>query len=57
MSKEDKQFAGLQQELSKMNSRISSLVDEIHILKSEVKHFKSQVANDITILEKRANRG
>tara|TARA_B100001123_G_scaffold74689_1_gene84135 strand:+ start:23513 stop:23809 length:297 start_codon:yes stop_codon:yes gene_type:complete len=41
----------LRKTVSTMSSRINQLVDEIHILRSEVNRFKSDVAGDITSLE------
>tara|TARA_Y100000034_G_C6775835_1_gene346419 strand:+ start:571 stop:870 length:300 start_codon:yes stop_codon:yes gene_type:complete len=53
----NKEVKNLKQTISGLNSRISSLVDEMHILKGEVKRFKSDVAKDITTLEKMHKEG
>tara|TARA_Y100000310_G_scaffold303734_1_gene342317 strand:- start:523 stop:822 length:300 start_codon:yes stop_codon:yes gene_type:complete len=39
-----------------MSGRISRLVDELHVLRGEIKKFKSDVAQDITTLENMHNQ-
>ena len=37
-------------DISTLRSRISELVDEIHLLKNNITRFKSDVANDIKMI-------
>jgi len=40
-----------------LQNRISELVDQVHILKSELGTFKSDVANDVKYLTDRVDGG
>ena len=38
-----------------LSGRLSDLVDEIHLLRSEIKHFKEDVAHDVQYLTERVD--
>jgi predicted nucleic acid-binding Zn-ribbon protein len=38
-----------------LNGRLSDLVDEIHLLRNEIKHFKEDVAHDVQYLTERVD--
>jgi hypothetical protein len=50
-----KETKEIRAELSSLRLRISSLVDDVHLLKNEVKHFKENVASDVKYLTERVD--
>jgi len=48
-----KETKELREELSSLRARISTLVDEVYLLKNEIKHFKENVASDVKYLTER----
>lgn len=47
----------LSEETRKLRTRINQLVDELHVLKSELQQFKSNVAGDVKYLTDRVDGG
>ena len=45
----------LQEEISKLQKRISSFSDEVFTLKNELKRFKTDVASDVQYLTNRVD--
>jgi len=45
----------LQKEVNRLNERVVELVDEIFVLKSDLKKFKSDVSNDVKYLTDRVD--
>ena len=43
----------LSEQLSKLQTRINQLVDEIHTVKKDLQRFKGDVAKDVTYLTER----
>ena len=50
-----KETKEIREELSSMRARISSLVDEVAILKGEIQRFKNDVAADVKYLTDRVD--
>ncbi len=48
-----KETKEMRAELSSLRLRISALVDDVHLLKNEVKRFKENVASDVKYLTER----
>ncbi len=36
--------------ITRLNARVSQLVDELHLIKSDIKRFKTHVGNDVKLL-------
>ena len=47
----------LNNEISKMRLIINKLVDEVHLVKSELNRFKTNVASDVKYLTERVDGG
>jgi len=47
----------LSEETKNIRTRINQLVDEIHMLKSELQQFKNNVASDVKYLTDRVDGG
>ena len=47
----------LSEETRSLRARINQLVDEIHVLKTELQQFKSNVASDVKYLTDRVDGG
>jgi transcriptional antiterminator len=45
----------LQDQLNKVSSRLSKVVDDYHVLKEELNVFKSAIAQDLTKVIKKIN--
>ena len=43
------------EKINYLNGRLSDLVDEIHLLRNELKHFKEDVAHDVQYLTERVD--
>ena len=50
-----KETKEIREELSSMRARISSLVDEVAVLKGEIQRFKNDVAADVKYLTDRVD--
>jgi len=50
-----KQISKQSEKINYLTGRLSDLVDEIHVLRAELKHFKEDVAHDVQYLTERVD--
>ena len=50
-----KETKEIRAELTSLRLRISTLVDDVHLLKNEIKRFKENVADDVKYLTDRVD--
>ena len=48
-----KQISAQREKINYLSGRLSDLVDEIHMLRNEIKNFKEDVAHDVQYLTER----